>query len=843
MRRQLSTIMIAFLMAAALLLILLTAMGANSSSLTLAAPLESLPDVTETAPSSTTDSISAALVITGADFTGELFSASAITPLTVLAIDPDTSPNDVDSEVIITGTNFAPTPVVTLGTEALKNVRWVNANRLTALVPWGLAPDTYDLTVINPGPDAAADTLTDAFTATQAIGAWASGGPYGGQVTDLVLHPLTPTHIYASVHNSGLFFSTDAGEYWQPLLINPMVTHLAIDRQTPDLMYLGTHNDLKRTQNGGITWEDITPLGPTLYGTGVQPFAHPTQADVVYVTSPGYTPTDDLGGIFRSNNRGTTWMTITTGITDISVSALAFHPDNPDIMYAGTQLGNIFTTTNGGATWSWSTQLPTNIGRLAVNPFGTHELWAVADDFNWPQLYKSTNTQLTVWTPITPSPNIELVQSVTFHPTVSGTVWVGCHDGTVSIDGGENWQSMGLSSTVRTFAVDPNNPDMLYAGTERGVYKSDDGGSTWLEANYSLMGIVPTSLAVNPNDSAEVFASTPGLGLIKSENGGRTWQELDAFPPGPAVDVAVDPFTPTRVYFGNNTDSTGEPAIFISQDRGATWREVALGAKDIPPDWSSVLDVVAPHPALAGQIWGGVDLAPPGWPGDPNPLSYIYVSQDYGEQWARLATTNPISDIRDIAFDPVDPQVVYVAADRSGLLRSADGGQSWQTILAAPDIDFVEAVSVHPQDPNTIYAGAPSGGGGGSGVFVSTDAGASWTHLYQGGPVYELQFTLTGTPILYMANFDGLYRYDGQNWTRPAGLPEGAIAPSLAIGVDREGQAIVYVGTSGGEVTSGQASGLLVANSDKKLLGAGVYRQIMQETPGNVYLPLLLKKS
>jgi hypothetical protein len=96
---------------------------------------------------------------------------------TILEVDPSSAPNDLDTPLVITGTDFAAIPTVTLGSMVLEDVGWVSSATLTATVPWGMDPGVYTMTVAN--PDGITGTLPNAFTVTQGIGVWNPGaGPY-----------------------------------------------------------------------------------------------------------------------------------------------------------------------------------------------------------------------------------------------------------------------------------------------------------------------------------------------------------------------------------------------------------------------------------------------------------------------------------------------------------------------------------------------------------------------------------------------------------------------------------------------------------------------------------------
>ena len=148
-------------------------------------------------------------------------SAAAVVLPAVTSISPTSALNDVDTPVIITGSGFfvdltdpanPVQPTAYLGSAALLNVTWVDANILTASVPWGMERGVYPLTVTN--PDGGTGSLVGAFTVQSGIGQWNTGGIYGGQVDNILMKPGDPATLYADANGAGLFRSQDAGENW-----------------------------------------------------------------------------------------------------------------------------------------------------------------------------------------------------------------------------------------------------------------------------------------------------------------------------------------------------------------------------------------------------------------------------------------------------------------------------------------------------------------------------------------------------------------------------------------------------------------------------------------------------
>jgi len=780
-----------------------------------------------------------------------------ITP-TVTLVDPSSAPNDLDTPIVITGTDFAAVlsgtlvitqPTAYLGDTALEDAGWVSTTTLETAVPWGMDPGVYTVTVVN--PDGRSGSLPDAFTVTQGIGVWATGGPYGGEIVGLVLHPLTPTTVYALAHNAGIFASYDAAANWQPILLDDTPNLMVLDAEDPEVMYLGSACCLLRTEDGGSTWESISPPGG---GGSFYPAAHPITTGVVYVGSGAHP-------LFRSDDYGETWMTLTVGLTDTPVMAIAFHPQDPNKMLVGTRDGNVFLSTNGGEAWDWAARVSSHVERLYFNPSEAHEAWATTESpythYHPPHLlYKSEDPELRVWTPITVADGPgegNVVRSLTF---LSDTIWSAGAEGFTSTDGGASWSPVsragllpGWMEDTREFAIDPNNPDVVYAGdVGHAMFKSSDGGVTWSKMNEGLAAVVPRGLAVSPTDPDTIYAETYALGVIKSNNGGRSWRSLGIGKGGFAKPLAVDPVTPTRVYMGDQ--GSGYIRLQISKDAGDTWHEVTA---TLPVTWSGwKVDIleVAPHPNISGTILIGARfLLSWALPDLGTERGAIYASDDYGEHWEYLGPTQPISMVVEFAYDAVDPNLVYAATKGTGLWKSTDGGTNWQQVTSFPGDPLITSIAAHPDVPSTVYARSEEPPHWIPTLYVSRDAGETWEKLPPcddcGGLLFvppergKPPYTLYAGP----AWPSGLYRSTdgGYTWEQVEGVPATDIY-SLAAGSDGE-RVVLYVGISGGVVS---VEGLAAAASDVVpgrggVMAGGVYRMITRLLNQRVYLPLIFK--
>ena len=206
---------------------------------------------------------------------------------TVAAIDPNSAPNDLDTPVIITGTNFAPTPTATLETVLLQDVTWVSMTQLTALVPWGMDPRAYVLTVTNPAPGEASTTLSQAFTVTRGIGQWNSGDMFGGTVSQILLKPGDPNTVYALAGEVGLFRSRDAGETWR-FISHEVGGHadFVVDPHHPSRLYTARPPGLRRSEDEGDTWTVVFNRWPDGRWMGLgQVHISPHNAQLLFFSS------------------------------------------------------------------------------------------------------------------------------------------------------------------------------------------------------------------------------------------------------------------------------------------------------------------------------------------------------------------------------------------------------------------------------------------------------------------------------------------------------------------------------------------------------------------------------
>ena len=334
-------------------------------------------------------------------------------------------------------------------------------------------------------------------------------------------------------------------------------------------------------------------------------------------------------------------------------------------------------------------------------------------------VWKTTDNGVT-WLPLFDDQNVASIGDVVVSASHPDIVWVGTGEANArnsvswgdgvyqSRDGGRTWTHRGLNETqhIGKVVIHPTNPDIVYVAalghvwgpnTERGLYKTEDGGKTWLRSKYIDDETGFIDLVMDPTDSDTLYAAAyhvrrdafaggnpkemygKDAGLYKTIDGGKTWQKLTKGLPDRPIGrcgLSIYRKDPHYVYAVVQTDKTYVAAV--------------------PGQQPKVSDVIET---------GGV-----------------FVSADRGESWTKLNDLCPrpfyFSKIR---VDPNDRQRVYVCGVT--LFRSLDGGRTFQG-GAAPGVHADQhALWINPDDSNHHVIGCDGG------VYVTRDRGARWEHF------------------------------------------------------------------------------------------------------------------
>ncbi|HEY1435002.1 MAG TPA: hypothetical protein VGG65_06475 [Thermoanaerobaculia bacterium] len=297
---------------------------------------------------------------------------------------------------------------------------------------------------------------------------------------------------------------------------------------------------------------------------------------------------------------------------------------------------------------------------------------------------------------------------------------------------------------VWSLVLDPANPAHLFAGTDLGVARSEDGGQTW---SVFPTGPKPVfSLALDPSNPSRLFAGAL-YGLSLSTDGGDHFSMTART--APTLAIAIDPTDPATLYAAGGptfgvTNPGGGNVVQKSTDSGSTWQDFPTVA--LVNEIASLLILPEDHDTLLA----GTDVDDSYYPYDYPP---IVKSSDAGKTWTSVFVPSgrfEAHDVKAMAADPRSNHTLY--AGWGGFVeRSFDSGATWQAGVFQLGFD-VRALAVDASAPETLYAGTDHG------VFRSTDSGLHWSPL-RGLPdldVRSLALDAAGQ-VLHVGTASGVY--------------------------------------------------------------------------------------
>ncbi|MBV8205637.1 MAG: hypothetical protein JO041_02505 [Acidobacteria bacterium] len=392
------------------------------------------------------------------------------------------------------------------------------------------------------------------------------------------------------------------------------------------------------------------------------------------------------------------------------VTSVTGIPGQPNTFYVGAAAGGVFKTTDGGNSFKpiFEHEAVASIGAIAVAPSNPSLVWVGTGETN-------------------PRNDVVTGRGVYFSP-----------------DAGATWKFMGLGDTaqIATIIVHPANPDVVYVAalghiwgpnSERGVFRTSDGGKSWQKVLYVNDKTGAISLVMDPGNPMVLFAAMYEMqrypwmmvsggdssGIYRSKDGGNSWAHLsDGLPKGPIgrIGLAAATTNPNHIY------------ALVEAKRGVLWESLDLG-----DHWREVSDNKAL--AVRGFYFSQLQVSP------ENENHVFFISFDVMESFdgghtAKVATRGNHVDNHALWIDPTNPDRIIQGND-GGVYLSLDGAKSWRYLDTIP-IEQFYMVATDDETPYLVCGGLQDNNGwcGPSNTLSRNISGADWFQVTGGDGEY-----------------------------------------------------------------------------------------------------------
>jgi hypothetical protein len=267
------------------------------------------------------------------------------------------------------------------------------------------------------------------------------------------------------------------------------------------------------------------------------------------------------------------------------------------------------------------------------------------------------------------------------------------------------------SGRIWSVAIEPSVPSTIIAGTDVGIFVSNDSGATWTVA---LPGVRVWTVGFDGRHTGDAFAGTDGKGVYASVDAGSTW--ISASTGLTNLDVRA-------LAFGLDGIAAGTNAGVALSPNGRLWHDGGLDEYSI-----SAVAVAANYPQFT--VIAGADSSNLG-------QGYLFRSSG-GSAWEVLQSGLPsgavAASITAGQIDQAVPKRPLIVATSQGAFRSGDGGTTWTAATGAATGTTVTVATFGPLDPSLAYAGVDAGGSTGGDFYRSTDGGLTFHKADTGLP-------------------------------------------------------------------------------------------------------------
>lgn len=525
------------------------------------------------------------------------------------------------------------------------------------------------------------------------------------------------------------------------------------------------------------------------------------------------------------------------------INAMAFDPNNSDIIYLASAGGGLWKSTTNGGWQPLSDFLPvTSTADVAIDPTNSNTIYLATGDGYGYEIYWQNDNDF----------------------------WGGVYSAGVfkSTDGGGTWSPTGLSynqdntEIIQRLVIHPTKPNILLAATRNGIYRTEDGATTWTLADSSHC----YDFAFNPNHPDTIFTANNQKNILWTTDAGLTWSVRDSnvVKNGrSSIEISAANENMIYVFYTDNNNATVK--LKCSNDAGLTWINKQAPSAGFYGyyDTDFAVSSVNENYLIAGGIthaisnnggssWQSASVYTPYTannyvhadghcvaflPGSTDVLfsgndGGLFKSTDFGENWSDLSSnlmiaqiyrmgsseTNPdviysgwqdngsnkwdgtswiqvyYADGMEALVDYTDENIAYVETQYGGLVKTMDGGATFQYISPGGG-GWITPYTIDPVDHNTLYYG------GSYDVYKTTNGGNNWqqTSANLGSECFWIAVSPADHNYVYACALDKIKRSAdaGGSWTDITGtLPVGTVGMNY-IAVSNNDPLHVWVAFSG----------------------------------------------
>ncbi len=422
-------------------------------------------------------------------------------------------------------------------------------------------------------------------------------------------------------------------------------------------------------------------------------------------------------------------------LTSGRIADIAVNPNNISEYYVATAAGGVWKTKNHGVSFKpiFDAQASFSTGCISMDPNNSNVIWVGSGE---------NNNQR------------------------SASYGDGLYK---SIDGGKTWENVGLKNSehIGMICINPDNSDEVYvaaygplwsSGGDRGIYKTIDGGVTWIAILEVSENTGFNEIHMDPRDSRVLYATAhqrrrhvwtylsggPESAIYKSTDGGLSWRKLESgLPSGDKgrIGMAISPVNPDIVYV--MVEGHG---FYRSKNRGASFSKMS----NENTSGNYYVELVA-HPTDMNTVYS-MD-------------TYMGISKDGGKTWERVPEKNKHVDNHCLWINPNDPSQMIAGCD-GGLYETFDNASTWHYKPNLPITQFYKVALDNDEPFYNVYGGTQDNfslGGPSQTPNSSGIVNSDW-FVTNTGDGFESAIDPMDPNIIYAQyQYGGLVRYDKQS--------------------------------------------------------------------------------